>query len=917
MVLLVALSSGLVTARFVNDAIQLSRRQQRAAAEALSADSRAREADPGTQQVDPDRLSKPNPPAAALVAAALGVALVACLLCVWPASTTGEISGDQTLGPGVDAQKLALVAARTDNAVIISDAQGRIEWVNAGFTRITEYELWEVIGRKPGSFLQGPDTNPQTVAFIRGQLAAGQGFQAEIVNYSKSGRRYWLHVDVQPTHDERGQLTNFIAIESEITDRKLAEEALAAAHSYQEAVLNAASDVSIIATDTQGTITLFNRGAERLLGYEASEMVGRRTPIDFHLPGEVEARRRELSGLYGRELTPMEAFALPILEGGATQGECTYVRKDGTLLTIDLSLAAITDSGGKPRGYLGVGVDITERRRTEDALKESEERFNLAVAGSRDGIWDWNLHTNEAWYSPRFKELLGLADAELPNRAEACAALIHEHDQQLVVEALANHLQDGPPFDAECRLRTASGEYRWYNARGQAVWDLVGRPLRMVGSLTDVTERKRAEQALQEYAIDVVQANVALEIAKREAEAANQAKSEFLANMSHEIRTPMSAILGYADLLVDSEDSPEVRRDYIETIRRNGQHLLSVINDILDLSKIEAGKLDVENITFSPAAVIDEVARLIRMRAWAKRLTFRIHHANPLPAAIVSDPTRFRQILINLLGNAIKFTNQGSVQLSTRQFTRADGVTMLECAVSDTGIGMDKEQLTRIFEAFVQADASTTRRFGGTGLGLVISKRLADLLGGQIFVESQKGRGSTFKLQIPLACAAAVAGDRSPQSSARAVSREPLSGRRILIAEDGPDNQRLFGHILKRAGAEVTVADNGETAVNAARRAEQAGEPFDLVLMDMQMPVLDGYGAARVLRCEGFRGAIIALTAHAMTGDRARCEEAGCDDYITKPIQRESFVAKIASWAGKCDPLTPPDPVSAVLAPIS
>ncbi len=383
------------------------------------------------------------------------------------------------------------------------------------------------------------------------------------------------------------------------------------------------------------------------------------------------------------------------------------------------------------------------------------------------------------------------------------------------------------------------------------------------------------------------------------AEAAATVKGQFLANMSHEIRTPMTAILGYADLLSDPTQNPEQQRACAHIIRRNGQHLLSVINDILDLSKIEAGAMTVQRETCSPLQVVHDVLSLMQVRANASGVQLRAEHVLPLPLEIHTDPMRLRQILLNLVGNAIKFTPRGDVVVTVR-FAGAE----MAFNVRDTGIGMDAEQRSHLFRAFSQVDGSTRRRFGGTGLGLAISKRLALMLGGDIDVTSTPDVGSVFTLRVETGAVdverlartpAEVAVVRHGDGAQDARKSIPLAGR-ILLAEDGLDNQRLVRFHLERAGASVNVVDNGQQALDAVARANLDGEPFDLVLMDMQMPELDGYAATRCLRRDGQRMPIVALTAHAMVGDRERCLAAGCDDHLTKPIDRARLLATCALY---------------------
>jgi signal transduction histidine kinase/CheY-like chemotaxis protein len=390
-----------------------------------------------------------------------------------------------------------------------------------------------------------------------------------------------------------------------------------------------------------------------------------------------------------------------------------------------------------------------------------------------------------------------------------------------------------------------------------------------------------------------------LDAARRDSLEASRAKSEFLANMSHEIRTPMTAVMGYADLLLDPRVASTERIGHIQTIRRNGEHLLSLVNDILDISKIEAGKMTVEAIATSVSQVVGEVASLMRVRATEKSLAFEIDYVGVIPETMQSDPTRLKQILLNLVSNAIKFTEAGSVRVVVRCNAPESAHPELMIDVIDTGIGMTQEEARRVFAPFSQGDSSTTRRFGGSGLGLIISRRLANLLGGDIVVESSLVRGSVFRLALPtgpLSGAMLTHAPTEPVSAPRPprrVASLPASCC-VLLAEDGRDNQVLISTFLTKAGATVKVVDDGRLAVDEALRASAAGKPYDVILMDMQMPVLDGYGATSELRTAGYAGPIVAITAHAMAGDRERCETAGCDDYLTKPVDRAQLVATVA-----------------------
>ncbi|MBL9164270.1 MAG: CHASE domain-containing protein [Planctomycetaceae bacterium] len=512
----------------------------------------------------------------------------------------------------LEAQRLAEIARRTSNVVIITDVAGRIEWVNEGFTRISGYTLDEVIGRKPGSFLQGPKSDPAIATAIRRAVEKEEPISVEIINYAKDGHEYWLAIEIAPLRDGNGVLTGYMAIESDITE-----------------------------------------------------------------------------------------------------------------------------------------------------LKRSSEQ----------------------------------------------------------------------------------------------------------------------------------------------AEAANRTKSEFLANMSHEIRTPLTSILGCCDILREDgriEDAPLRRLDTIETIRRAGDHLLTVINDILDLSKIEAGKFRTELVETSLPSVLHEVHRILAPRVAEKGVQLSFALDSPIPDVIISDPTHLRQILLNLVGNAVKFTDAGSIDVVVRQCDAGGDQQTIEIDVTDTGAGMTQEQAASLFRPFTQADASLTRKYGGTGLGLTISRRLAEFLGGSVtLTRTQPGKGSTFTLRFPLAVgenstmATTLAATYSVQKAAQ--PHALLEGR-VLVAEDSPDIQRIVTFHLGKAGLQVMTADNGVEALQLMQEALCGGDGIDLLVTDMQMPEMDGYSLVSNLRQSGYAGPIVALTAHAMSEDKSRCLEAGCNGYVTKPIMKEDLLNECAKW---------------------
>ena len=401
----------------------------------------------------------------------------------------------------------------------------------------------------------------------------------------------------------------------------------------------------------------------------------------------------------------------------------------------------------------------------------------------------------------------------------------------------------------------------------------------------------RAVSALKAGYADALEREVAARTeearrARDEAEAANEAKSLFLARMSHEIRTPITALKGFAELLAEPGLADALRLRYAAIMQRNSAHLGVLVDDILDLTRIEAGTLEVGRAAFPLAPLLADLEQQLAERAREKGLGFALRLEGPLPATIEADATRLRQVLQNLADNAIKFTERGSVVVAA---VMAPG-DVLVVTVSDTGLGMDTAHLTRLFQPFEQGDASMTRRFGGAGLGLAISRALVQAMGGELAVRSTPRAGSTFRLTLPVGVPAAPG---PAATSERAPARAGLVGR-VLLAEDGPDNQLLFRALLEAAGLEVTLVADGRAALEAALAAQHTLEPYDVVLMDMQMPVLDGYAATRALREAGYDGPILALTAHAMAGEHERCLAAGCDGYMSKPIDRQALLETVA-----------------------
>jgi PAS domain S-box-containing protein len=560
----------------------------------------------------------------------------------------------------------------------------------------------------------------------------------------------------------------------------------------------------------------------------------------------------------------------------------------------------------------GLQQEIVMRRQVEQELQDSKRELRDVLQGSPIPQFVIDKNHKVLYWNTAIEQLTGLAADEVIGTSNHWRAFYEAQR-----DCLADLLVDGRKSAVAARYRdkckestlldgayegldlfTTGGKQKWLYFTAAAIEDAKGNIIGAIETIEDVTARRLTE--------------IELARSQQAAEAANRAKSAFLANMSHEIRTPMTAIMGYLDLL--SEESAKGNLpahsgigNPLSVISQNADHLLRLIDDILDLSKIEAGKMDVEKASCSLCRIVADVLSLMRARAVAKGLSLDVEYATAIPESIRTDPRRLRQILINILGNAVKFTSAGGVRLVIGLEGQPKS-PMLLIRVVDSGIGMSQETLQGLFQPFTQADVSTSRRFGGTGLGLTISQRLANLLGGDIRVESAVGKGSTFTISLPTGCLDRVKMIESPAElpSLATEERTPdtasnpalLAGRRVLLAEDGIDNQRLIALLVKRLGADVEVAENGQSAVEMTMAARDTGQPFDLILMDMQMPILDGYQATKRLRAKAWRGPIVALTAHAMTDDRQKCLDCGCNDYLTKPLDRGRFRQMLVQYIG-------------------
>ncbi len=554
-------------------------------------------------------------------------------------------------------------------------------------------------------------------------------------------------------------------------------------------------------------------------------------------------------------------------------------------------------------------ADLRFREQAKLDLHDSKSSFVFLADAMPQIVWKAASDGNRNYCNQRWFEYTALSWEQTSDWG--WTQVVHPDDVQNCIARWTRAFTAGDPYEVEYRLRRGTdGSYRWHLGRALPRLDASGAIVEWIGTCTDIHDQKMVaadlEKSRNELEARVTERTAELQLAKDVAETATGAKSEFLANMSHEIRTPITAIIGFAELMLRPDQPPAERAEYVYIVRRNAKHLLDIINDILDLSKIEAGKMTVEKIECNVPRFMADILSTMRPRAKEMALKFAIKFVGKIPQNIQTDSVKFRQILVNLLGNAIKFTEKGSVTMVVR-FEPVAGVNLLHVDVEDSGIGLTPQQLDQLFQPFTQADKSTTRRFGGTGLGLTISRRLARLLGGEVQVKSERGVGSTFSVTIECGPGNGAEMLEGLNESGLPITVLPLTisdvmlRGRILLAEDGRDNQRLLTTHLRAAGAEVAIADNGKIAVDMA-----IAQPFDLILMDMQMPEMDGYTATAELRRRGVIVPIIALTAHAMSEDRIKCLDSGCSDYLTKPVTQEILLRTIAHHLGQV--LPPPAP---------
>jgi PAS domain S-box-containing protein len=706
-----------------------------------------------------------------------------------------------------ETNRLAMVAERTDNAVVLTDVHHRIQWVNSGFTRLTGYKLAEVEGRTPGKLLQGPRTNKATIRYMQECLDRGDGFSAEVLNYDRNGRKYWVAIEVQPIRDEQGQLTSYMSIGSDITKRRQTQRRLAAQ-----------SQASRILVESSG----MSQAAPRLLR-TLCEQFERDAGQIWQVDREAWILRCVYTWSCGE--AAIDKFCSKNLEMAFAMGHDLPGRSWNTRA---------------PQWVANI------------AQSENSQRARLAEEAGLKCDWAFPI----------------LADDQVWGIFEVFGSDEEEPDGELL------HIIDG-------------------------IGNQVGQFI----------VRKNAEEELRRD-------RDALAHAKEAAEAASRAKSEFLAVMSHEIRTPINGIIGMIELTLDTTLNPD-QREQLSMARSATEALRAIVDDVLDFSKLEAGKLRLDATLFSIRRTLNQAVQTLTERAKRKGLSVIVDVPDSVPDRLIGDPGRLNQVLLNLISNAVKFTDSGEVRISVDSQQLGPRQQKLHFVVADTGTGIPASEQDKIFQAFEQVDHSVTRRFGGTGLGLAICARLVRMMGGEIWVESQVGVGSRFHFHVTLEGdpVSPLAANVSPDGQDSKVAGEPLAAVppeqsvRVLLVEDEDVSREVALRVLSRRGHAVTSASNGRQAL-ALWEATSAS--FDIIVTDISMPEMSGLELTRAVRqregSSGKRIPIIAMTANAMKGEAERCIEEGMDGYIPKPIQRQEFLRMIEQSSRRP---TVPEPASA------
>jgi PAS domain S-box-containing protein len=764
-------------------------------------------------------------------------------------------------------REFARFAELARNPVVRTNKEREIIWANDAYLALTGYSREEVLGKKPSQLTLSPETDAEEVTQLIRALNRGEAASATLLNQSKTGRMYWVNLDIQPLFDDQKRLEGFQAIETEVTDlveaQRRADDALANLNAYQSA-LDEHSIISV--ADQFGRIEFVNDRYCEISGYSREELIGQSytsVQSDKHDPSYFQSMRDTINA------------------GHSWHGEVCNRAKDGSLFWVDATVVPLPATRTEGPRFVSVLYDITERKRTETELKEALSHSSTFFDVSSELLAIFDRQGKAVKLSKAAAKIIGRSEEELIGRSTT--DFIHPEDKEQTAIAMQKLLDTGELDNFVARYIHPNGEVRSVEWRSKIVGDFIYATAR------DVTERLATEAELL--------------AAREQAEAANRAKSSFLANMSHEIRTPLNGVIGVVGAL-SRTDLTQNQREMVDLIQSSGETLELLLSDILDVSKIEAGKFSLQPEPFDLRKSIEATAQVMGIRAEEKGLGFHVRFGPGTEGLFEGDGVRVKQIVSNLASNAVKFTQRGQIDINITATDKADGSCDVMISIKDTGIGFDEQTKKRLFARFEQADASITKNFGGSGLGLSICRTLTDMMGGQFLVTSEAGIGSLFSVILPLPRVQPEALNTPAQTSTSPVPNAILphtTSHSILLAEDHLVNQRVIAMILEPHGIALTIAQNGQEAVELWQNAH-----FDLVLMDMQMPIMDGLSATKrireIERSEGFRRTPIAMvSANAMKEHITQSFWAGCDFHIAKPVTPETLLKGIDATIEACE----------------
>lgn len=761
-------------------------------------------------------------------------------------------------------RRLSLVASSNENGVLFTDVDGRITWANQGFCSLSKYNLEEVLGKTPIELLRGPMTQSHGLREMVDAFESGKNFLIELINYRKDGSVFWGRSKGQAVYSESGQLTQYFALIEDITVERENQDALIKSEERWQFALEGAGD-GVWEYNFQTREVFFSHQYKKMLGFS-----------DDDFPNQYDA--------WTSRVHPDDQQILKETDRDYKSGFVNSHQREFRMMTssgqyiwiLDRSMVVSRTSDGQPLRIIGTHTDITERKSTEQALQFKEEKYRNILANMNLGILEVDHEEMIQYANQSFLDMSGFETNELLGMNARTFLVSGEND--MIMQEKLELRQKGKSDAYEIAVRNKQGEIRWWLVSGAPSFNDKGELVGSIGIHLDITEQKKLQDELLE--------------ARELAEASARAKEVFLANMSHEIRTPMHAISGMSELLSKTK-LIERQRFYLSVIQSASENMLVILNDILDLSKLEASKLSLESIGFNLQQVMEKARTVMQHRADEKGLLLTIPYLDPdIAPVLIGDPFRLNQIFFNLLSNAIKFTAKGKIEMECRMVSQNNTWQTLQFKVSDTGIGMEQDFLERLFEKFSQEHQSTSRTFGGTGLGMNITKELVDLMGGDIEVESEKGKGTVFTFQI-----AFRKGNEQnlPVVKHEEVDKGIFRDLKILLVDDNDMNRLVANTMLENLGAKVVEAVNGKQAVDFLME-----QSVDLILMDIQMPVMDGVEATLEIKNQmHHQTPIIALTANALKTDNERYLQAGMAATLPKPFSENEIIEVISGLLGK------------------